>query len=263
MRHWIMALAFAVLPMAALAQDSGLKSLNTTDAGRAWMAVGRLDINGAGFCTGTLIAPALVLTAAHCLFDKETGQQIDLSQVEFLAAWRFGQASAYRAARQAVIHPDYEFTNRGSSDGLWADIALIELWQPIRNTSVIPFETGNRPARGEEVGVVSYAQDRADAPSLQEVCSIMTRRGDVMVMSCDVEFGSSGAPVFSFEGERPRIVSVVSAKAEYNGKRVAVGAPVEGALPLLHAELLAGRGFRAATPQGGADRNIGARFIKP
>lgn len=91
----------------------------------------------------------------------------------------------------------------------------------------------------------------------------MTRRSAILVMSCDVEFGSSGAPVFSFDGDRPRIVSVVAAKAEFNGQRVAVGTPVEGALQLLQAELTAGRGFRAAPGQGGSNRNIGARFIKP
>lgn len=261
MRNWIRAIAFAVLPMAAMAQDTGLKSLETSDSGREWMAVGRLDIAGTGFCTGTLIAPGLVLTAAHCLFDKSTRRRIDPALIEFLAGWRLGRASAYRAARQVVIHPEYRFDGGTPSERVRHDIALIELWQPVRNTTVIPFETGERPVQGEEVGVVSYAQDRAEAPSLQEVCSVVTGQGGVLVMSCDVDFGASGAPVFSFAGNRPRIVSVVAAKAMMGGKSVAIGTAVEDALQLLRAELSAGRGYGSKTGESG--KNIGARFVRP
>lgn len=258
------------VPLGAAADDSPLKKLSTTDQGRAWEAVGRLDLNGVGFCTGSLIAPNLVLTAAHCLYDKRTKQRIDPENIEFLAGWRQGRASAYRYVRRALVHPAYVYDGELSADRVRNDVALLELQHPIRNTTVKPFETARQPRSGDEVGIVSYAHDRAEAPSLQEVCTIKARQQGVLVMSCDVDYGSSGAPVFSFENGVPRIVSVVSAKAQVDEARVSLGTELEGPLTLLMADLLAGGGFDTpARPRanritvGGPKNNTGAKFVKP
>jgi V8-like Glu-specific endopeptidase len=263
----IAALALIAAPVAA---ETPLRSLQTADDSRGFEGVGKLMLGERGFCTGALIAPDRVLTAAHCLFDRETGARIEPRLIEFRAGWRNGRAEAYRGILRAVAHPEYVYGGHDKLDRVGFDVALLVLDQPIRLPGLLPFATGLRPRIGEEVGVVSYAQHRAEAPSIQEVCDVMVSETDLLVLSCSVDYGSSGSPVFTLGPEGPQVISVISAKAELDGRKVSLAVPLDHPLGVLEMELA--RALAAERPavagvrvlsggQGGAQG--GAKFLRP
>ncbi len=213
--------------------EQELRTLATADENRGWEAVGRLNFGEEGFCTAALITSDIVLTAAHCLFDKATGGPIDPSEIEFQAGLRFGQAEAYRGVRRIVVHPDYRFDDDDRLNRVGSDLALLELDRPVRSGHVKPFRTQMRVEAGQRVQVVSYGKNRAEAPSSEDSCTILTRDDDVLVLSCSVEFGSSGSPVFAVYDDEVRIISVISAKARWEGQDVSLAAVMEGELEAL------------------------------
>jgi len=266
----VMLIALSVLGMGGVfAQTSRLQELSTGNDARGWEAVGRLDIDGKGFCTGALIAPDLVLTAAHCMFDKATGSQVTPDRIAFLAGLRGGRPEATRRVRQTVLHPSYVNDDADTATVVPFDVALLQLSQPIRTTRVVPFQISTSVLHGTEIGVVSYAEDRAEAPSLQEICNVLGQQSGVLIMDCDITFGASGAPIFRVENGQPRLVSVVSAMAEIDGQKVALGMDLAAPIEILRQELANAQGTFNSPPttarviRPGDRGDTGALFVRP
>jgi len=268
MRHLLISLILMISTIqAATAQDTPLVTLETGADGRGWEGVGRLDIQGKGFCTAALIDVHLILTAAHCIFD-DNGRQIEAERFTFSAALRNGRAEATRGIQSLTAHPDYIHDGPTAlTNTVAVDIAVLRLDQPIRRARVQPFPIADRPTVGDEIGVVSYGRGRAEAPSLQQVCSVMGQQTGVVIMNCDVDFGSSGSPVFMVKDGKTSIVSVVSAMTDWNGEKVSLGTSLGAPLRALLAHY---NGAGPARPGGtqrlismGERNDTGAKFVRP
>jgi protease YdgD len=256
----------------AWAQNSGLERLTRPDQIVSWKAVGRVDIGRSGFCTGTLIAPDLVLTAAHCLFDEQ-GKPRPVDTLMFRAGYADGVSIAESRVLRATAHESYDHRGDGKIEGkeIRYDVALLQLADPIQPTIAPPFSV-ERPGNGTEVSVVSYARGRSEALSWQRNCTVLGRQAGLIAVDCDVTFGSSGAPVFDRSQGRARIVSLISGGGTYNDGVVAFGMELPSLVSDLKAQLWADRSVIGAPTKPGAsvrriavgsgERAGGARFLK-
>ncbi|MEX3016758.1 serine protease [Gymnodinialimonas hymeniacidonis] len=252
--------------------ESGLRDMASATEARQWRAVGRLD-TGVSFCSATLIAPDLVLTAAHCVYHPETHALLDAEDLTFLAGLRNGRAEAIRQVRRTIVMPGYRHELGPELEMIGRDLALLELRQPISPATIPHIGAAATRVPDGDVTVVSYGEDREAYASIEEGCEVLARQGAVRSLSCEVAQGTSGAPVLHINQGRAQVIAVMSASGHADGEDISLAVMLNGQLDTLMQQRNASGATATFTTFGGSTSfvspsndtrdGIGARFVRP
>jgi protease YdgD len=184
-------------------------------------SIGLLEMQDGSLCSASVVAPDVILTAAHCLFDDDHQR---VAPARFSAGYDRGDYVIASKIRDIYIPPEFDherFLNSSDLDGY--DYAFIKLIKEIGDeTGILPVRVLTEAELDAMVESadrtfmqVGYGNEESDHPVVRRNCRIERWWGDnTYAHFCGTVPGDSGSPDLILLNGEYSIVGIESAEVD-------------------------------------------------
>ena len=185
-----------------------------------WSAVVKVNRRTGGYCTGVLVAPDKVLTAAHCLWLSRTDHWLTPDALHVVVNYRRGDWTDDAPVVSYIMGPEPDLPREGENAKLPLDWAVLTVAKPLGEP--IPLAAPGRETAGPDEAMMQagFSQDARHVPTMNRACHVvaMVRGGKLFLHDCDAVNGDSGSPLMIASPDGSvRLVGIHSATVNQNG----------------------------------------------